>query len=112
LRFTENQLDEWWHICYHLWDERRCRDVLTGEAEAEIQRKPIPNDITFDEVERLANAYGCKVLAGGKHSKKIVDVPSGTVIPIPMHGKHVQEAYIKELKDLFAEIENRRKEDE
>ena len=77
-----------------------------------FNEKPIPNDITFDEVERLANAYGCKVLAGGKHSKKIVDIPSGTVIPIPMHGKHVQEAYIKELKDLFAEIENRRKEDE
>ena len=49
-----------------------------------FNEKPIPNDITFDEVERLANAYGCRVLAGGKHSKKIVDVPSGTVIPIPM----------------------------
>ena len=46
----------------------------------------------------------------GKHAKKIVDVPSGTVIPIPIHGKYVQEAYIKELKDLFAEIENGSKE--
>ena len=55
-------------------------------------------------------SYGCGVVAGGKHSKKIVDVPSGTVIPIPMHGKYVQEAYIKELKDLFAEIESRRRE--
>ena len=74
--------------------------------------KPIPNDISFDEVERLANAYGCRVISGGKHSKKVVDVPSGTVIPIPMHGKYVQEAYIKELKDLFAEIEARDKEAE
>ena len=42
--------------------------------------------------------------------KKVVDIPSGTVIPIPMHGKYVQEAYIKELKDLFAEIVNRNRE--
>ena len=61
-------------------------------------------------MERLANAFGCRVVSGGKHSKKVVDVPSGTVSPIPMHGKYVQEAYIKELKDLFAEIEARSKE--
>ena len=80
------------------------------KLKAKFNEKPIPNDISFDEVERLANAYGCRVISGGKHSKKIVDVPSGTVIPIPMHGKYVQEAYIKELKDLFAEIEDRGKE--
>ena len=78
------------------------------KLKAKFNEKPIPNDITFDEVERLANAYGCRVIAGGKHSKKIVDVPSGTVIPIPMHGKYVQEAYIKELKDLFTEIDRRK----
>jgi len=72
-----------------------------------FNEKPIPNDISFDEVERLAKFYGCLVMSGGKHSKKIVDVPSGTVIPIPMHGKYVQEAYIKELKVLFTEIESR-----
>lgn len=75
-----------------------------------FNEKPIPNDISFEEVERLAKAYGCSVVSGGKHSKKIVDIPSGTVIPIPMHGKFVQEAYIKELKDLFAEIESRDRE--
>lgn len=80
------------------------------KLKAKFNEKPIPNDISFDEVERLANAYGCRVISGGRHSKKIVDVPSGTVIPIPMHGKYVQEAYIKELKDLFAEIESRGKE--
>ena len=80
------------------------------KLKAKFNEKPIPNDISFDEVERLASAYGCRVISGGKHSKKIVDVPSGTVIPIPMHGKYVQEAYIKELKDLFAEIEARGKE--
>lgn len=75
-----------------------------------FNEKPIPNNISFEDVERLAKAYGCGVVSGGKHSKKIVDVPSGTVIPIPMHGKYVQEAYIKELKDLFAEIETRKRE--
>lgn len=80
------------------------------KLKAKFNEKPIPNDMTFDEVERLSYAYGCRVISGGKHSKKIVDVPSGTVIPIPMHGKYVQEAYIKELKDLFAEIEARNKE--
>lgn len=81
------------------------------KLKARFDAKPIPNDISFDEVERLSLSYGCKVISGGKHSKKIVDVPSGTVIPIPMHGKYVQEAYIKELKVLFAEIESRSKED-
>ena len=73
-------------------------------------KKPIPNNITFDELSRLARAYGCGVISGGNHPIKIVDVESGTVIPIPRHGKYVQEAYIKELKDLFDEIENRGKE--
>ena len=75
-----------------------------------FKEKPIPSNISFGEVERLAKYYGCGVVSGGKHSKKVVDIPSGTVIPIPMHGKYVQEAYIKELKDLFAEIENRNRE--
>ncbi len=56
------------------------------KLKAKFNEKPIPNDITFDEVERLANAYGCRVMSGGKHSKKVVDVPSGTVIPIPCMG--------------------------
>ena len=64
-------------------------------------RKPIPNDITFEEIEVIAKYYGCQVSTGGNHSKKIVHVPSGTVIPIPIHGKNVKEAYIKQLKDLF-----------
>ena len=75
-----------------------------------FNEKPIPNNMSFDDLERLAKSYGSGVAAGGKHSKKIVDVTSGTVIPIPMHGKYVQEAYIKELKDLFAEIESRNRE--
>ena len=62
------------------------------KLKAKFNEKPIPNNISFDEVERLAKAYGCGVVSGGKHSKKVVDVPSGTVIPIPIHAKYVQEA--------------------
>lgn len=68
-------------------------------------RKPVPNDITHDEVLRLAKSYGCNVRTGGNHQTKIVHVPSGTVIPIPHHGNVVGEAYIKELKILFEAIE-------
>lgn len=67
-------------------------------------RKPIPNDITFEDIEALSNYFGCIVVSGGKHSKKIVHPPSGTVIPIPMHGKYIKEAYVKELKKLFDSI--------
>lgn len=69
-------------------------------------RKPIPNDITFDEVEALAKYFGCDVVSGGKHSKKVVHVPSGTVIPIPYHKNTVDEAYIKQLKMLFDSIKD------
>ena len=66
--------------------------------------KPIPNDITFEDIEALATYYGCQIRTGGNHSKKVVHVPSGTVIPIPIHGKTIKEAYIKELKKLFDSI--------
>lgn len=69
--------------------------------------KPIPNDISFDDVKALAAYYGCIIKTGGNHSQRIVHVPSGTVIPIPMHGKYVGEAYVKELKKLFDSIKEK-----
>ncbi|MGN1157349.1 MAG: type II toxin-antitoxin system HicA family toxin [Agathobacter sp.] len=66
-------------------------------------RKPIPNDITFEEVETIAKHFGCIVEAGSNHMK-IIHPPSGTVIPIPRHKKSVGEAYIKQLKKLFESI--------
>lgn len=66
-------------------------------------KKPIPNDITFDEVQALAEYFGCIVVSGGSHMK-VVHRASGTVIPIPRHGKAVKEAYIKQLKTLFDSI--------
>lgn len=66
-------------------------------------RKPIPNDITFDEVQTLAEYFGCIVVGGGSHMK-VVHKSSGTVIAIPRHGKTVKEIYIKQLKVLFDRI--------
>ena len=71
---------------------------------AKFYRKPVPNDITFADVEALAGHFGCEIISGGNHSKKVVHRSSGTVIPIPMHGKCIGEAYVKELKDLFDSI--------
>lgn len=44
------------------------------------------------------------VLTGGNHQIRIAHKPSGTVIPLPQHGKCVKEAYIIELRKLFDEI--------
>lgn len=67
-------------------------------------RKPIPNDITFADVEALAHHFGCEIKTGGNHSQKVIHRASGTVIPIPIHGNCIGEAYVKELKDLFDSI--------
>ena len=65
-------------------------------------RCPIPNDITYEEVAKLAVYFGCKLQkSGGRHPMKVIHLETGTIIPIPTHGKTVQEAYIKELKKLF-----------
>ena len=67
-------------------------------------RTPVPNDITFEDVEALAAYYGCLIRTGGNHSKKVVHIASGTVIPLPIHGKYIKEAYVRELKKLFDQI--------
>ena len=66
--------------------------------------KPVRNDMTVNEVTRLARAYGCEILTGGNHQIRIVHKPSGRVIPLPSHGNRVKEAYIMELRELFDEI--------
>lgn len=65
-----------------------------------MYRKPIPNDITFDEVVSIMTHFGCIIEYGGNHPK-IVCKQYSRVIPIPKHGKTVGEAYIKQLKDLL-----------
>ena len=68
-----------------------------------LYKKPVPNDITFEEIEAIAQYLGCNVVSGGNHMK-VVYVATGTVIPIPRHGKTIGEAYIKQLKILFDSI--------
>lgn len=69
-------------------------------------KKPIPNDITYSEMRAVAEYYGCIVENSGrsKHSLHVIYPPLGISIPIPVHGKTVKEAYIKELKKLFEKI--------
>ena len=69
-----------------------------------LYEKPVRNDMTIDEVVRLARAYGCEIKTGGNHQIRIVHIGTGRVIPLPFHGKTVKEAYIIELKELFDEI--------
>lgn len=69
-----------------------------------LYRKPVPNDIRIDEVEKIVKHFGCIVKPGGKHPMKIIHISSGTVIPIPIHGDTIKEAYIKEIKELINEI--------
>ena len=68
--------------------------------------KPIRNDMTFDEINKLAKSYGCIVGGGGRHPFHVAHPATGTVIPIPTHGNTVDEAYIKQLRILFEKIEN------
>lgn len=71
-----------------------------------FNENPIRNDITINEVVRLAKYYGCLIVTGGNHQIRIVHKPSGTVIPIPNHDNSVKRAYIMELNELFNSIEN------
>ena len=73
-------------------------------------KKPIPNDITYEEVKKVANFFGCTVnTKGGRHPLRVVHKESGTVIPIPVHGNTVKEAYIKQLQDLCDMIKEEQK---
>lgn len=71
---------------------------------AKFYRKPIPTDITYDEVEQLARFFGCRIGGGGKHPLHIVHPSRSWVIPIPTHGNTVKEIYIKQLKEMFDSI--------
>ena len=69
-------------------------------------RIPIPNDITFDEFFLIAKHFGFeKVTGNGGHGVAIRHIKTHIKIPIPVHGNTVKEAYIKQLKDAIAEID-------
>ncbi len=72
------------------------------KAIEKFYKKPVPNDITYDEMKRVAEHFGCIVdKKGGKHPYRVICPMNGTIIPIPVHGKTVKEAYISQLKKLF-----------
>ena len=39
--------------------------------------RPARNDITFNEITRLAEYYKCIVKSGGKHPIKVIDIQIG-----------------------------------
>ena len=67
-------------------------------------RKPVPNNITLDDAIAVAKYFGCIVKTVVNHGLKIVYISTGTVIPIPVHGKYIGEAYVEQLKKLFDSI--------
>jgi len=71
-----------------------------------LNRRPTPNDMTLDEIKKIAKHYGCEVVNRGNHQWAIVYKPFGKVIPIPDHGKTIKAVYIGQLKKLIDSIEN------
>ena len=71
-------------------------------------RKPIPNDITYDELRRIADHFGLIVKPPkGKHPMKI-SYPGIASIPIPVHKKSVGEAYIYQVKMLIEKVKEQK----
>ena len=68
-----------------------------------FNKKPTPNDITIDEIEKLARYYGCIIKTGGNHQVRIVNPKNGMVVPLPQHDKGIKPPYIRELIELFAD---------
>lgn len=75
-------------------------------------QKPVPKDMTIDEIERIAAFYGCSIITGGNHQIRIRCNNPKRTIPIPIHGNTIKPAYIKELIELFEEIEKGKGENE
>lgn len=65
--------------------------------------KPTRKDITTEEIRRLAEYFGCKVLTGGNHQIKIANLKTGKVVPLPQHDKEIKREYIRELQELFGD---------
>ena len=69
-----------------------------------LNRKPVPKDMTFEELAKIAKHYGCDTESRGNHQRAIVNEETGTVIPIPDHGKQVGVAYVRQFKELIESI--------
>lgn len=76
------------------------------KAWKKFNRKPIPNDITYDELFYIVTKFGFEVDKGdGKHPLKIRYRKLGIKLPIPVHGNHVKEAYIQEVKRAIEQVQ-------
>lgn len=71
-----------------------------------IKEKPTRNDITKDDLIRVAEYYGFTVKTGGNHQIAICSDYHKRPIPIPDHGKFVKEAYVRLVAELIEEIES------
>lgn len=72
----------------------------------DIKEKPTRNDITIEDIMRVAKYYGCTIRTGGNHQIAICSEYLQRPIPIPCHGKYVKEAYVRLVADLIEEIES------
>lgn len=69
------------------------------KAMEKLNRKPVPNDITYPELFNILTKLGFEIDKGqGKHPWKVRYKKLGIRIPIPVHGKTVPEAYIEQVK--------------
>lgn len=76
-------------------------------------RKPIPSDITYDELKRIASHFGCVIVDSGRNNRHSLHINHPSVsygIPVPVHGKCVKEIYIKKIKELIDSIKEVRHE--
>lgn len=63
--------------------------------------KLVRTDITFEEVKKVANILDAEILIGGKHSIHFVYRKTNTLIPIPIHGKNIGAAYVKQIAKII-----------
>lgn len=69
------------------------------KAMEKLNRKPVPNDITYQELFYILTKLGFEIDKGqGKHPWKVRYRKFGIKFPIPIHGKTVDEAYIEQAK--------------
>lgn len=73
------------------------------KAWKKFNRCPIPCDISFTELQYVAQHFGFETLNDGKHVKLRLK-SLGIKIPIPIHGKTVQAVYIKQVKEAINKL--------
>ncbi len=65
--------------------------------------KPTRNDITSEEIKKLAHYYGCIIRTGGNHQITVFNPKTGEKVSLPQHDKQIKRPYIRELQELFGD---------